>query len=86
MFIFNAKIYFNAKTQRRKGGAYAHTEARKGMTAVMRYAFRVFACFRMCVCPLCVGGHWWGTAQCQWSSFSLSCNRFAICYSKKMCF
>ena len=31
---------FNAKTQRHKDGAAAHTEERKGMTDVMRYAVR----------------------------------------------
>ncbi len=61
--------FFNAKTQSHKEGAAAHTEARKGMTDVMRYAVRcvatyvqvlshavghAFACFRMRVCALFV--------------------------------
>ena len=37
--------FFNAKTQSHKEGAAAHTEARKGMTDVMRYAVRFVATY-----------------------------------------
>ena len=36
---------FNAKTQRHKEGAAAHTEVRKGMTDVMRCAVRCVATY-----------------------------------------